>query len=119
MNMSMIITGGQTDGVNYSCMLDAYNKTPDFIDVKTGLYGFEGIAHLSDDPDDTASAVLWFDDNMEFVEGKLCKCCANCDYVGRSSGGFFAECLYFGYQVNDEHEHWCEEFKLRGIGNEE
>lgn len=109
--MSMIITGGKTNDIDYSCMYDAHNVEPTIINEKEGLYGFEGLAHLDDNPENTLSAILWFDENMNFVKGEVKKCCENCNYVGRSGGGFFAECLYRGFQVNDETTYCCENFK--------
>lgn len=38
-------------------------------------------------------------------------CCANCRYVGRSGGGFFAECEFRGFQVNDEYEKCCDDYR--------
>lgn len=112
--MSMIITGGTEGNIEYSCMYDAHNIVPDT--TKENLYGFEGIAHLLDDNGeilDDASAILWFNNEMNLVKGEIKKCCENCDYVGRSGGGFFAECLYCGFQVNDETTYCCENFKSK------
>lgn len=41
------------------------------------------------------------------------KKCVNCTHCGRSGGGFFAECLCFGFQINDEYEHSCDEFACK------
>lgn len=109
----MIIKGGETNDISYSCMYDAHNIIPDVTNEKDNLYGFYGFAHFNDNLDDTAPAVLLFDKDLNFVKGELYKCCANCTYVGRSGGGFFAECLCFGYQIDDEYDDCCEEFKWR------
>ena len=39
------------------------------------------------------------------------KCCENCSYCGRSGGGFFAECIRFGFQINDETKEVCDDYE--------
>lgn len=92
-------------------MYDANNAIPDFMKTENQrlLYGFEGVAtSLNDRP-----AIIWLDENLEFVKGEVRKCCANCEYVGRSAGAFFSECLCQGFQINDDISHSCDNFKLK------
>lgn len=105
-----VITGGTTNGVEYGCMYDANNIEPDMTRKETGKvqYGFFGLANSLND----APAIVWLNEKMEFVEGELIHCCANCQHVGRSGGGFFAECLQYGFQINDEIENVCDELLL-------
>lgn len=42
---------------------------------------------------------------------KRANTCSTCHYCGRSGGGFFAECLYRGFQINDEFNYICENYK--------
>ena len=109
-----IINGGITNGVEYSCMYNANDIAPDIIRTETSgkkLYGFFGIANSLND----APAIVWLDENLNFVKGEIRKCCTNCYYVGRSGGGFFAECLYFGYQIDNEYNHDCGKFKSKEV----
>lgn len=64
-----VITGGKTNGIEFSCMYDANNIQADSVKQKDGknLYGFYGIACNQND----AESMLWFDENMIFVEGEI------------------------------------------------
>ena len=39
------------------------------------------------------------------------RCCKNCYYAGRSGGGFFYECMCHGFQINNEEEESCDEYR--------
>lgn len=107
------ITGGVTNGVEYSCMYDPNSINFECEKEVNGkkLYGMYGIAVELND----TQSIVWFDENMNFVEGEVLKKCVNCTHCGRSGGGFFAECLCFGFQINDEYEHSCDEFACKSI----
>lgn len=70
-----VIKGGTHNGTDYSTMLECVggflNETPCATKAKgvTALYAFPGIAHAADNRD--VPAVLWFNENMQFVEGEL------------------------------------------------
>lgn len=105
----MIIKGGETNGVVYSCMYDP-KQYADRTKNKDGedLLGVYGIAtNLNDAP-----SMLWFDSKMNFVEGELLHNCINCTWCGHSGGGFFRECLSRGFQINDATTEWCEDIDL-------
>lgn len=114
----MIIKGGETNGIHFSCIYDAKDGRSDHVKDKDGinLLGVYGIAtNLGDAP-----SILWFDDNMNFVEGELLHNCINCTYCGHSGGGFFRECLFRGFQINDATTEWCENIDLISLnGNKE
>ena len=65
----MIIKGGTTDGIVFSCMYDSKNINPDETIKENGntLYGIIGIAANHND----RKAMLYFDANMRFVRGML------------------------------------------------
>lgn len=51
-------------------------------------------------------------DGHEDHAGESCnRCCATCRYIGLSGGGFFAECMAHGFQIDDEHTEYCEDYE--------
>ena len=101
------------DGINnitFCCEYDI-NSDADLTKDVNGvvLCGRYGKATTKDD----AYSIIWFDDKGEYVYGEIVSCCANCEFVGRSGGGFFAECEYRGFTVNNEFEHCCKHYKTK------
>ena len=106
----MVIKSGEWNYIHFSCMYDPHGNIADYekeVDGET-LYGVEGIADSLND----AASILWFDKDMNFVEAEIMKKCVNCEDCGKSGGGFFAECLNRGFQINNEYEECCDEFKM-------
>ena len=65
----MIVKGGNYNNIDFSCMFDACDCGYDFVKTEKGvkLYGIYGIAVSLND----APAILWFDEQQNFVKGEL------------------------------------------------